>query len=161
MVCLFSSAGVAELADAADSKSADRKVVWVRVPPPALSGMPCKFKENTNKALSLQGFLMLYWVLIVNASSGSAAVSVWSTGAVLHLTACKRLNPCYNGLNKTADQGGHSSLSRRNNQLSKPPIPDRDEAAYLFLRFRQIELPVSDDLRQQQIDRAICDDLHT
>ena len=35
MVCLFSSAGVAELADAADSKSADREVVWVRVPPPA------------------------------------------------------------------------------------------------------------------------------
>ena len=27
-------AGVAELADAPDSKSGDRKVVWVRVPPP-------------------------------------------------------------------------------------------------------------------------------
>ena len=32
----FISAGVAELADAADSKSADRKIVWVRVPPPAV-----------------------------------------------------------------------------------------------------------------------------
>ena len=31
----MSEAGVAELADAADSKSAGRKVVWVRVPPPA------------------------------------------------------------------------------------------------------------------------------
>ena len=30
-------AGVAELADALDSKSSDRKVVWVRFPPPAVS----------------------------------------------------------------------------------------------------------------------------
>ena len=29
-------AGVAELVDAPDSKSGDRKIVWVRVPPPAL-----------------------------------------------------------------------------------------------------------------------------
>jgi hypothetical protein len=29
-------AGVAELADALDSKSSDRKIVWVRAPPPAL-----------------------------------------------------------------------------------------------------------------------------
>lgn len=29
-------AGVAELADALDSKSSDRKVVWVQVPPPVL-----------------------------------------------------------------------------------------------------------------------------
>src|ERR1043166_4267046 len=28
-------AGVAELADALDSKSSDRKIVWVRTPPPA------------------------------------------------------------------------------------------------------------------------------
>ena len=28
-------AGVAELADALDSKSSDRKIVWVRSPPPA------------------------------------------------------------------------------------------------------------------------------
>jgi hypothetical protein len=30
-------AGVAELADALDSKSSDRKVVWVRAPPPAMN----------------------------------------------------------------------------------------------------------------------------
>ena len=30
-------AGVAELADALDSKSSDRKIVWVRSPPPAFS----------------------------------------------------------------------------------------------------------------------------
>ena len=30
-------AGVAELADALDSKSSDRKIVWVRAPPPAKS----------------------------------------------------------------------------------------------------------------------------
>ena len=30
------SAGVAELADALDSKSSDRKIVWVRAPPPAV-----------------------------------------------------------------------------------------------------------------------------
>jgi hypothetical protein len=29
-------AGVAELADALDSKSSDRKIVWVRAPPPAI-----------------------------------------------------------------------------------------------------------------------------
>src|SRR6266480_4888030 len=29
------NAGVAELADALDSKSSDRKIVWVRAPPPA------------------------------------------------------------------------------------------------------------------------------
>jgi hypothetical protein len=28
-------AGVAELADALDSKSSDREIVWVRAPPPA------------------------------------------------------------------------------------------------------------------------------
>ena len=32
---LFHVAGVAELADALDSKSSDRKIVWVRAPPPA------------------------------------------------------------------------------------------------------------------------------
>ena len=31
----FLAAGVAELADALDSKSSDRKIVWVRAPPPA------------------------------------------------------------------------------------------------------------------------------
>jgi hypothetical protein len=31
----FPRAGVAELADALDSKSSDRKIVWVRAPPPA------------------------------------------------------------------------------------------------------------------------------
>jgi tRNA threonylcarbamoyladenosine modification (KEOPS) complex Cgi121 subunit len=30
------NAGVAELADALDSKSSDRKIVWVRAPPPAV-----------------------------------------------------------------------------------------------------------------------------
>jgi hypothetical protein len=32
----FEVAGVAELADALDSKSSDRKIVWVRAPPPAI-----------------------------------------------------------------------------------------------------------------------------
>ena len=31
----LAEAGVAELADALDSKSSDRKIVWVRAPPPA------------------------------------------------------------------------------------------------------------------------------
>ena len=34
-IVLPHNAGVAELADALDSKSSDRKVVWVRAPPPA------------------------------------------------------------------------------------------------------------------------------
>ena len=33
-------AGVAELVDAPDSKSGDRKIVWVRVPPPAQHRFP-------------------------------------------------------------------------------------------------------------------------
>ncbi len=45
----FQIAGVAELADALDSKSSDRKIVWVRAPPPAISsaqqsaGKDCAF----------------------------------------------------------------------------------------------------------------------
>ena len=35
VVSNFADAGVAELADALDSKSSDRKIVWVRAPPPA------------------------------------------------------------------------------------------------------------------------------
>jgi hypothetical protein len=35
-IVLPPNAGVAELADALDSKSSDRKVVWVRAPPPAM-----------------------------------------------------------------------------------------------------------------------------
>jgi hypothetical protein len=38
-------AGVAELVDAPDSKSGGRKVVWVRVPPPAL----LNFLQNVTK----------------------------------------------------------------------------------------------------------------
>jgi hypothetical protein len=36
-VASHSCAGVAELADALDSKSSDRKIVWVRAPPPAMT----------------------------------------------------------------------------------------------------------------------------
>jgi hypothetical protein len=36
-IVLPPNAGVAELADALDSKSSDRKIVWVRAPPPAMS----------------------------------------------------------------------------------------------------------------------------
>ena len=36
-IVLPPNAGVAELADALDSKSSDRKIVWVRAPPPAMN----------------------------------------------------------------------------------------------------------------------------
>ena len=45
-ILLAPNAGVAELADALDSKSSDRKVVWVRAPPPA---NPCFTYENAFK----------------------------------------------------------------------------------------------------------------
>jgi hypothetical protein len=35
VISFLPAAGVAELADALDSKSSDRKIVWVRAPPPA------------------------------------------------------------------------------------------------------------------------------
>ena len=39
-------ARVAELADALDSKSSDRKIVWVRAPPPAVFSLDvCTFTE--------------------------------------------------------------------------------------------------------------------
>jgi hypothetical protein len=41
--------GVAESADAPDLKSGGRKVVWVRVPPPLLDRIPCKWPQNPNK----------------------------------------------------------------------------------------------------------------
>ena len=37
-------AGVAELADALDSKSSDRKIVWVRSPPPA--ALPASIRRS-------------------------------------------------------------------------------------------------------------------
>ena len=37
IIAFLVCAGVAELADARDSKSRDRKVVWVQVPPPVSS----------------------------------------------------------------------------------------------------------------------------
>jgi hypothetical protein len=46
----FQIAGVAELADALDSKSSDRKIVWVRAPPPANS-LPSN-QEDRPKVLS-------------------------------------------------------------------------------------------------------------
>ena len=42
-------AGVAELADALDSKSSDRKIVWVRAPPPAV--VPAQQFEKHRPAL--------------------------------------------------------------------------------------------------------------
>jgi hypothetical protein len=44
-VVSFPAAGVAELADALDSKSSDRKIVWVRAPPPAPM-TPLALSEN-------------------------------------------------------------------------------------------------------------------
>src|SRR4029077_15532884 len=43
------NAGVAELADALDSKSSDRKIVWVRAPPPALPFKMHFTMENLSK----------------------------------------------------------------------------------------------------------------
>ena len=44
----FKVAGVAELVDAADSKSAFRKEVWVRVPPPVPQKTTPRFPDGVN-----------------------------------------------------------------------------------------------------------------
>ena len=50
-------AGVAELADALDSKSSDRKIVWVRAPPPAiLTGFRVSARTNGCDAGSILVF---------------------------------------------------------------------------------------------------------
>ena len=50
-------AGVAELADALDSKSSDRKIVWVRAPPPAiLTGFRVSARTNGCGAGSILAF---------------------------------------------------------------------------------------------------------
>ena len=49
---LEANAGVAELADALDSKSSGRKVVWVRAPPPASMLLPMRkahFRHSEEK----------------------------------------------------------------------------------------------------------------
>src|SRR5437016_12764963 len=43
-------AGVAELADALDSKSSDRKIVWVRSPPPAVRAKRGLLNRLRNRA---------------------------------------------------------------------------------------------------------------
>ena len=44
----FPVAGVAELADALDSKSSGRKAVWVRAPPPAMdSELDSRFRTRS------------------------------------------------------------------------------------------------------------------
>jgi hypothetical protein len=53
-----SPAGVAELADALDSKSSTRKSVWVRTPPPALSPAILTRRPSLSKADPL-GLLIL------------------------------------------------------------------------------------------------------
>jgi hypothetical protein len=44
------AAGVAELADALDSKSSGRKAVWVRAPPPATMLLPMRKAHFSNPA---------------------------------------------------------------------------------------------------------------
>jgi hypothetical protein len=46
VVSISREAGVAELADALDSKSSDRKIVWVRAPPPAVRLTLSLTREN-------------------------------------------------------------------------------------------------------------------
>ena len=52
-------AGVAELADALDSKSSDRKIVWVRSPPPALhdAAIPLPHRKIIPKQCSVYGLI--------------------------------------------------------------------------------------------------------
>src|SRR5439155_21658509 len=49
-VAWFLRAGVAELADALDSKSSDRKIVWVRSPPPAVRAKRGLLNRLRNRA---------------------------------------------------------------------------------------------------------------
>ena len=57
------SAGMAELADAADSKSADRKVMGVRPPLPA----PIKSKNKLNKMSKVDEILELSGASVISS----------------------------------------------------------------------------------------------
>ena len=59
VVSNLAEAGVAELADALDSKSSDRKIVWVRAPPPADSwtlGSTRPARAQINPAATITGY---------------------------------------------------------------------------------------------------------
>jgi|YelNatPaOPRAMG01_1025707.scaffolds.fasta_scaffold04755_10 hypothetical protein len=53
------NAGVAELADALDSGSSDRKVVWVQVPSPAIKIVGVKLDEKAS--INFSGSI-LFWL---------------------------------------------------------------------------------------------------
>ena len=62
------SAGMAELADAADSKSADRKVMGVRPPLPAPK-IPKGLQEKPATPQRVAGFVWwLFWRLLITAT---------------------------------------------------------------------------------------------
>ena len=61
----LSLAGVAELADALDSKSSDRKIVWVRSPPPAVRAKRGLLNRLRNRARRIVSGLYLGIALLV------------------------------------------------------------------------------------------------
>ena len=73
LYCTHQVADVAELADALDSKSGNRKVVWVRPPPSA----PLKIKEK-------QPFALFYRVILNMAASGANSIPLESRSANVH-----------------------------------------------------------------------------
>ena len=56
-IVLPPNAGVAELADALDSKSSGRKVVWVRAPPPAMK-FSIDLRRLTLSATTYRSYLL-------------------------------------------------------------------------------------------------------
>ena len=75
---------MAELADALDSKSSDRKIVWVRAPPPAHSGRAKNLAQTTFEAHFFVMFTPVRSIAVVVFALALSAVSASAT--VLALT---------------------------------------------------------------------------
>jgi hypothetical protein len=77
---------VAELADALDSKSSDRKIVWVRSPPPAhlfyeVKSLDSKFANFTYRGNNMPGYYLIgivtsvFWIALSSLLIGTRELS--------------------------------------------------------------------------------------
>ncbi|MDT7814938.1 MAG: hypothetical protein QOJ42_4854 [Acidobacteriaceae bacterium] len=105
---------MAELADAADSKSADRKVVGVRPPLPA----PTKQRVYTESAAQNERLIfvwwLFWWLLLIALPTLERCLAAWkrwksTTSAIFTSSKTQQRNRCENSAEPLA-HGIHSAL---------------------------------------------------